>query len=519
MELISPLKKERLDDDVTDTECSQRSRIDTFENEASTVQMRTLSSRNDDSDEEYSDTEGDWGVVEGLAGQDEGLGLCARLQGQVEGAQKEIDRQYAALRSREKRITSLENECQALRRANTEVDRRMKELDAVTLGLENELSAAEIQLEKLQESDAEKQKLITEFQRDVVDLKNDLEAREWRIEDLKAQVNDLREAAVEAAGTANRAEKAYAVLQQVYAQSETRYHDLVNSNMESLQAMESKVLALKEVASTQGSNEVEAQLETPGHDSHAYEMTVKSQRQVIEDLSNRVAGLEQDYRQAKILCRSLENENAELRQRLEESARMKETTELSFQQKEEDMMKNFAHVKVSLAEELVAAEKKAADELEKALERAHVEAHTKRQSAVSSALDLQKIELEGEYKKKIHHVENKRDEMSRSLSKMQKENDALSKENQNSLKEAQKWMEEARTSSEQVKVLEQEKQALCSVIQDLQNALTRAEEHISRNRNMGRSNNGEKENQVDSLSPIKAKQATRGTPLRSLPVN
>lgn len=512
MELISPLKKERLDDDVTDTECSQRSRIDAFENEASTVQMRILGSEGDDLDEEYSNTEGDWGIVEGLVGQAEVQGLCARLQGQVEGAQKEIDRQYAALTSREKRIKSLENECQALRRANGEMERRMKELDAVTLGLENELSAAEIQLEKLQEGDAEKQKMITDFDKEINDLKNDLEAREWRIEDLKAQVNDLREAAVDAAGNANRAEKAYGVLQQAYAESEARYHDLVKYNMESLQAMESKVLALREVASTQESNEVE----TPGEDSSAYEMTVESQRQVIEDLSNRIAGLEQDYRQAKILCRSLENENADLRRRLEDSTRMKETAEISLKQKEEDMIKKLDQVKMSYAEDLAAAENKAAAELEKALERAHVEAQTKRQSAVSSALNLQKTELEGEYKKKIQLVEN---EMSKSLSKMQKDYDALSKENQSSLQEARKWMEEARTNSEQVKVLEQEKQALCSVIQDLQNALTKAEEHISRNRSTGRSNNGEKENQVvDSLSPIKAKQA-RGTPLRSLPVN
>ena len=513
MELISPLKKERLDEEATDTECSQRSRIDAFDSEASTVQMRTISCTNDDLDEEYSNTEGGWGFLEG---QEVGMGLCARLQGQVEGAQKEIDRQYAALKSREKKIKSLENECQALRRANTEADRRMKELDAVALGLENELSAAEIQLQKFQESDVEQQTLIKEFEIEIVDLRNDLEAREWRIEDLKAQVNDLREAAAEAAGNANRAEKAYDALQHAYAESEARYNDVVRSNMESLQAMESKVLALKEVASIQGINEVETQSDTPGPDPHAYEMTVESQRQVIEDLSNRIAGLEQDYRQAKILCRSLENENAELRKCLEESSRMKETRELSFKQAEEEMVSKFDRLKVSYAEDLVAAENKAATELEKALERAHAEAQTKRQAAVSSALEMQKMELEGEYKEKIGHVENERDELSKSLFQMQKEYDVLSSENQNSLKEAQKWMEEAK----KVKVLENEKQALCSVIQDLQNALAKAEEHISRNRNMGRSVHGEKENQVDSMSPIKAsKQATRGTPLRSLPVN
>jgi chromosome segregation ATPase len=511
MELISPLKKERLDEEATDTECSQRSRIDAFDSEASTVQMRTISCTNHDLDEEYSNTEGGWGALEG---QDDGPELCARLQGQVEGAQKEIDRQYAALKSRDKSIKRLENECQALRRANTEADRRVKELDAVALGLENELSAAEIQLEKFQESDVEKQTLIKDFEIEIADLKNDLEAREWRIEDLKSQVNDLREAAAEAAGNASRAEKAYGALQQAYAESEKRYNDLVRSNMESLQAMESKVLALKEVASTQGSNEVETQSEAPA--PHAYEMTVESQRQVIEDLSNRISGLEQDYRQAKILCRSLENENAELRKRLEENARMREARELSFKQTEEDMVNKFDQFKVSYSEKLVAAENKAAAELEKALERAHAEAQTKRQAAISSALDAQKMELEGKYKKKILHAENERDELSKSLTKMQKEYDILSIENQNSLKEAQQWMEEAK----QKKVLEKEKQALCSVIQDLQNALTRAEEHISRNRNTGRSNNGEKENQMESLSPIKAsKHATKGTPLRSLPVN
>jgi chromosome segregation ATPase len=245
-------------------------------------------------------------------------------------------------------------------------------------------------------------------------------------------------------------------------------------------------------------------------------MTVESQRQVIEDLSNRISGLEQDYRQAKILCRSLENENAELRKRLEENARMREARELSFKQTEEDMVNKFDQFKISYSEKLVAAENKAAAELEKALERAHAEAQTKRQAAISSALDAQKMELEGKYKKKILHAENERDELSKRLTKMQKEYDILSIENQNSMKEAQKWMEEAK----QKKVLEKEKQALCSVIQDLQNALTRAEEHISRNRNTGRSNNGEKENQMESLSPIKAsKHATKGTPLRSLPVN
>jgi predicted nucleic acid-binding Zn-ribbon protein len=368
----------------------------------------------------------------------------------------------------------------------------VKRLDGVALDLENELSAAEIALEKMAASHEGGEFTLAkkeEMQAELEAALSDVAAREWRIDDLVHQVTELREGLAEYHGRVLDAERLNAHLMKALEESETSYHSVVNSSIASLQSMDARVSELKRnVLSKEGSNSLQER--TPGSSfghSNCASHKITPQKNMVLDLEVRFRDLEREYKATKMLCEELKEENSMLKQHDADIHMM----ELNLRQESRR-------------------------ELERALERIEDESAANLARATET-LEKQKEAMATQHQLQMDHISSEKQKLEDQMATMEK-------------KHAQE-LEEAATTAQRMqgenRKLVKEKEALCSVIEELKNALSLAEEKIGNHAR--KIADQDKENpilfsNIVPKSPQKMAQhiaspgvaLSRGTPLRVL---
>lgn len=415
---------------------------------------------------------------------------CQGMSEHVSKVQGELARVCQELRGCHAREKQYLGENRVMRLKNKELEDEVARLDGVALGLEHELSAAELCLEAYEDKEpggAVKERLNAAL--------SDLQSKEWRIEDLVEQVKSLKEYAAEYHGRALDAEKEKASLVRMLEEAESRYHSAISSSVASLQYMDTRLSALKNVVSKEGSNTttVSPQLsigQSAVEHGELHKLRVEAQKHAMEDLEMRLRDMEEDYMAAKMLCEDLRAENASLREH------------------QSGMSDRFVE------QRLDRIKKESQMELQMALERVEDEYTEKLGKAVASALHAQKEE----HAREVRELLTERDMLKDSLETtktaaeeyMCKEKDALK-----ALKATEARLESSRVENRK---LQNEKVALCTVIAELKYALSAAEGRIMNKKTNTALN---KENAGLSFSRANEKfspnlRAESKTPLRSL---
>ena len=418
-----------------------------------------------------------------------------KLDGVVEEltvAKAELDKVSADLKGYHSRERMYLKENRDLKTRVRTLQDEVKRLDGVALDLENELSAAEIALEKMtaaQECGGFTVAKKEEMQAELEAARFDVAAREWRIDDLVHQVTELRESVAEYHGRALDVERLNTQLMKALEESETSYHTVVNSSIASLQSMDARVSELKRnVLSKEGSNSLQER--TPGSSfghSNCASQKMTPQKNVILDLEVRIRDLEREYEATKMLCKELKEENSMLKQHDADIHMM----ELNLRQESRR-------------------------ELERALERIEDES-AENIARATETLEKQKEAMAVEHQLQMDRVSCEKRALEEQIS-------SLKKSHAQDLKQSSSNVQ--RMQSENRKLVK-EKEALCSVIEELKNALSLAEEKIGIHAR--KISNQDKENpmgfsNIVPKSPQKMAQhiaspgvaLSRGTPLRVL---
>ncbi|WPT14093.1 hypothetical protein PSENEW3_00000224 [Picochlorum sp. SENEW3] len=413
---------------------------------------------------------------------------CQEMSEHVSKVQGELASVCQELRGCHAREKHYLGENRDMRRKNKELEDEVARLDGVALGLEHELSAAELRLEAYEDTEpvgAVKEQLNAAL--------SDLQSKEWRIEDLVEQVACLKEYAAEYHGRALDAEKENASLVHRLEEAESRYHSAINSSVASLQHMDTRLSALKNVVSKEGSNNTVSPQWSIGqsvveHGEH--KLRIEAQRQDMEDLEMRLHDMEEDYLAAKMMCEDLRAENATLREH------------------QSGMSDRFVEQRLNRMKE------ESQRELQMALERVEDEYTEKLGKAVASALHAQKEEHERE----VQGISTERNMLQESLKKIKitaEESNRKEQQALKALKAAEARLESSRVENRQ---LQNEKEALCNVIEELKYALSAAEGRIM-NKKTNTALNKENAGVPFSRATEKFSPSLRGeskTPLRSL---
>ena len=434
----------------------------------------------------------------------------------------------AHLKAEMYRVAALEKENDMLKKLGEEARGRVKDVDAVALDLENELSQAELDLERLRASESTKAQKIQEVEVELEMLRSEVVAKEWRIEDLVMQVEDLREIVAERQRRMYDLEKVNASLEAALQESEEKYHEVLKINAESLHAMKSKISMLKEAAdlSRQSStvtnmSGVDGRLPmqpdemikrdsvmadivdplAPGTSEESVELKyqVEEQKKAVDDLETRITDLEKEYSDAKVHVRKLEEENAELRSKLESAVSEKQLVKASLDKITAASSRRLERIEKDYIARLRHAELSA----QKAMHEMEEEHAYKMGRALASALQSQHEELEAAFTERVQAHERESQQL---IAKLQEDRNRLSAENAAAMDELAHNKSDMERKDEETAVLKKERAALMDMLGELKEALRKSEE----NRKL------EKEN--DAVQAVaKSKQATlRGTPLRVL---